>query len=58
MLSENLMELVETLYLKGYLRYKIIFCHKVALDVWLMNCFIWRKNKFFGIRDAIIGIAK
>ena len=26
--------------LKGYLRYKSIFCHKVALDVRLMNFFI------------------
>ena len=33
--------------LKGYLRYKTIFCHKVALDVYLMNFFIWRKNVSF-----------
>ena len=26
--------------LKGYLRYKAILCHKVALDVQLMNFFI------------------
>ena len=25
---------------KGYLRYKTILCHKVALDVQLMNFFI------------------
>ena len=30
--------------LKGYLHYKTIFCHKVALDVQLMNFFIWSKN--------------
>ena len=24
----------------GYLHYKTIFCHKVALDVYLMNFFI------------------
>ena len=28
---------------KGYLRCKIIFCHKLALDAQLMNCFIWEK---------------
>ena len=28
---------------KGYLCYKTIFCNKVAI-VWLINCFIWRKN--------------
>ena len=26
--------------LKGYLRYKIIFCYKVALDMYLMHFFI------------------
>ena len=26
--------------LKGHLRYKTILCHKVALDVYLMNFFI------------------
>ena len=26
--------------LKGYLRYKTIFCHKVALDAQLMNFFV------------------
>ena len=31
--------------LKGYLHYKTIFCHKVALDAQLMNFFIWSKNK-------------
>ena len=30
--------------IKGYLRYKTIPCHKVALDVQLMNFLIWRKN--------------
>ena len=29
---------------KGYLCYKIIFCHKVGFDVKLMNFFIWREN--------------
>ena len=29
---------------KGYLRYKTIFCYKVALDVQLMNFFIWSEN--------------
>ena len=29
---------------EGYLRYKTIFCHEVALDVQLMNFFIWKKN--------------
>ena len=31
-------------FLKGYLRYKTIFCNKVALDAQLMNFFIWNKN--------------
>ena len=30
--------------LKGYLCYKTILHHIVALDVKLMNFFIWRKN--------------
>ena len=30
--------------IKGYLHYKTIFCCKVALDVQLLNFFIWRKN--------------
>ena len=30
--------------LKGYVRYKTIFRHKVALDAQLLNFFIWRKN--------------
>ena len=30
--------------IKGCLCYKTIFCTKVALDVWLINFFIWRKN--------------
>ena len=33
-------------YLKGYLRYKTILFHKVALGVQLMNFFIWRKKCF------------
>ena len=56
---------------KGYLPYKTILCNKVALDVWLMNFFTWRKNvsfsryldfcdfvesKDFKISDVIIGI--
>ena len=32
---------------KGYLRYKTIFCHKVDLDAKLMNFFIWSKNVSF-----------
>ena len=35
-----------TFFIKGYLRYKSILCHKVALDVQLMNFFIWRENNF------------
>ena len=31
-------------HFKGYLRYKTIFCHQVALDAQLMNFFIWNKN--------------
>ena len=58
---------------KGYLRYKTILCHKAALDVQLMNFFIWRKNNVlfsryrdfcvfvkpadFKIYDVIISIA-
>ena len=30
--------------LKGYLRYKIIFCNKAVLDVQLIKFFIWRKS--------------
>ena len=30
---------------KGYLRYKTIFCHKVALDAQLMIFFIRNKNE-------------
>ena len=56
---------------KGYLRYKTIFCNKVALDVKLMN-FLFEKNVSFSrypdfrvlvkstnfkIRDVIIDIA-
>ena len=32
---------------KDYLRNKSIFCHKVVLDVQLINFFIWRKNVLF-----------
>ena len=62
-----------TVFIKGYLRYKIIFCYKVVIDVWLMNFFIWRENhvsfsRYLGfcdyvkytdleICDVIIGIA-
>ena len=58
---------------KGYLRYNSVFCHKVALDVQLMNLFIWNKNNVsfsryldfcvflksadFKICDVIISIA-
>ena len=31
---------------KGYLCYKTILCRKVALDVQLMNFFIWKKKCF------------
>ena len=30
--------------LKGYLRYKIIFCNKAVLDLQLIKFFIWRKS--------------
>ena len=42
--------------IKGYLRYKTILCHKVALDVQLMNFFIWRKNNvsFSRYRDFCV----
>ena len=40
----NLPNLKPIYWLKGYLRYKTIFCIKVALDVQLMNFFILRKN--------------
>ena len=35
---------------KGYLHYKTVFCNKVALDVQLMNNFIWRKNNVLFLR--------
>ena len=34
-------------YVTGFLRYKTIFYNKVALNVQLMNFFIWRKNVSF-----------
>ena len=59
--------------IKGYLRYKANICHKVALDVQLMNFFVWSKNNVslskyldfcvfvkstdFKICDVIISIA-
>ena len=58
---------------RSYLCYKTIFCNKIALDVWLINCFIWGKNVSFlrylyfcvfakstdfKICDVIIGIPK
>ena len=62
-----------SLWFKGYLCYRTIFCHKVALDVQLMNFFIWSKNNVllsryldffvfvkstdFKICDVIISIA-
>ena len=36
--------------LKGYLCYKTILCHKVALDVQLLNFFIWRKTNVSFLR--------
>ena len=50
MLFENLMEFAETLSFKDYLRYKIIFCHKVALDVRLMN-FLFEETIMFRFQD-------
>ena len=60
--------------LKGYLCYKTILCHKVVLDVQLMNFFIWNENNVlfsrypdfcvyvksadFKIYDIIISIAR
>ena len=60
-------------FLKGYVRYKTIFCYKVAFHVYLINFFIWRENdvsfsRYLGfcdfvkstdlkICDVIIGIA-
>ena len=35
------------LWIKGYLCCKTIFCNKVALNVYLMNFFICRKNFSF-----------
>ena len=54
--------------IKGHLRYKTIFCYKVAFDVQLTNFFIWRENDvsfssyqgfcdFVKSTDLIIGIA-
>ena len=42
----SILALTESLFLilKGYLCYKTIFCHTVALDAQLMSFFIWRKN--------------
>ena len=37
----------EVINIKVYLYYTSIFCHKVALNVQLMNFFIWRKNVSF-----------
>ena len=39
-LSNNLKTITSLNFFQGYLRYKTIFCHKVALDVLLMNFFI------------------
>ena len=39
---------------KGYLRYKTILCHKVAIDVQLMNFFIFLSFLFFRSRDIKI----
>ena len=38
---------------KGYLCYKTIFCHKVALDTQLMNFFIWNKNNVLFSRFCV-----
>ena len=42
------------LNIKGYLRYKTVLCHKVALDVQLMNFFYLKKKKMFRSRDTEI----
>ena len=46
----------EGVMIKGYLRYKTILCHKIALDVELMNFFISRKNNvsFSRYRDFCV----
>ena len=36
--------------IKGYLRYKTIFCHKIALDAQLMN-FLFEIKIMFRFRD-------
>ena len=43
--------------IKGYLHYKTIFCHKVALYVQLMDFFIWNENNvsfFYGFIKVTI----
>ena len=50
--------LTEDNTIKGYLRYKTIFCYKVAFDVWLMDFFIWRENdvsfpRYLGFCDFV-----
>ena len=37
-------EIFKKYIFKGYLRYKSIFCHKVAIDVKLMNFFYLKKK--------------
>ena len=44
--------------LKGYLCYKTILCHEVALDVKLMNFFIWIKNVSFSRYWDFCGFVK
>ena len=36
-LKSTLRKFLNVWFIKGYFHYKIIFCHKVAHDVWLMN---------------------
>ena len=36
---------------KGYLRYKTIFYHKVALDVYLMIFFLFKEKIMFRSRN-------
>ena len=42
----NLYYKIYTTILKGYLRYKTVFCHKVALEVQLMDFFNLKKKCF------------
>ena len=43
----NMESIINYITFKGYLYYRTIFCHKVALYVQLMDFFIWRRNALF-----------